>query len=411
MSIVERRKKHLGNGNTYFYQKPLHIVKGEDVWLFDSEGKKYLDVYNNVAHVGHSNPRVTDAITKQSNTLNTNTRYLHENIVKLAERLASTTENKLETAYFCCSGSEANDLAVQLAKTYTKKQGCIVLSNAYHGNTTEIFQLSPEDCPEKLRKDWIKTIEGPASYIKDQQAYIELLKEEIESLEKRGDGIACFIADSVFSSDGIYEIPDKFLKRIYQEIRKYGGIVIADEVQSGFGRLGDNMWGYQDDSVVPDVLTMGKPMGNGHPVSALLTHRKIVDALDEAYEGSAYFNTFGGNPVSAAAALAVLDILEQDKLIDQAKSVGKYLKSELEQALKGVECVKEIRGKGLFLGIELNEPFIAAETMENMMKEGVLVGKTGPKNNVIKLRPPMTFNSKHADFLVNKLSLCLQKTN
>ena len=228
-------------------------------------------------------------------------KYLHENIVKLAERLASTTENKLETAYFCCSGSEANDLAVQLAKTYTKKQGCIVLSNAYHGNTTEIFQLSPEDCPEKLRKDWIKTIEGPASYIKDQQAYIELLKEEIESLEKKGDGIACFIADSVFSSDGIYEIPDKFLKRIYQEIRKYGGIVIADEVQSGFGRLGDNMWGYQDDSVVPDVLTMGKPMGNGHPVSALLTHRKIVDALDEAYEGSAYFNTFGGNPVSAAA--------------------------------------------------------------------------------------------------------------
>ena len=411
MSVIERRKKHLGNGGTYFYQEPLHIIKGEDVWLFDNEGKRYLDVYNNVAHVGHSNPKVTDAISKQSNTLNTNTRYLHENIVKLAERLASTTENELDTAYFCCSGSEANDLAVQLAKAHTKKQGCIVLSNAYHGNTTEVFQLSPEDCPDDLRKDWVKTIQGPSGYIKNQDSYIETLKEEIKSLESSGAGVACFIADSIFSSDGIYQIPEGFLKNIYQEIRKHGGIVIADEVQSGFGRLGDHMWGYQDDCVSPDILTMGKPMGNGHPVSALLTQRRIIDSLDDAYDGSAYFNTFGGNPVSAAAALAVLDILKQENLVDQAKRVGGYLKTELEQNLKGVECVKEIRGKGLFLGIELDGPSAAAKIMEDMMHEGVLVGKTGPENNVIKLRPPMTFKMEHANLLLEKLSLCLEKTN
>ncbi len=411
MNILERRKKALGNGRTYFYQKPLHIVKGEDVWLFDGEGKRYLDVYNNVAHVGHSNPKVTEAITKQNNTLNTNTRYLHENIVKLAERLTLTTENKLDTAYFCCSGSESNDLAVQLAKAHTKKQGCIVLSNAYHGNTTEVFQLSPEDCPEDLRKDWVKTIPGPGSYTKDEQAYIEALKKEIENFESNGIGVACFIADSIFSSDGIYEIPKGFLKNIYQEIRNNGGIVIADEVQSGFGRLGDHMWGYQDDCVAPDILTMGKPMGNGHPVSALLTHRKIVDSLDEAYDGSAYFNTFGGNPVSAAAALSVLDILEEDSLIDQARRVGHHLKTQLEQTLEKTESIKEIRGKGLFLGIELNDPILAANIMEDMMQEGVLVGKTGPTNSVIKLRPPMTFNTEHAELLVDKLNRCLEKAN
>ena len=409
MKILERRKKHLGNGHTYFYKKPLHIVRGEDVWLIDNKGRRYLDVYNNVAHVGHANPRVAEAITKQSNILNTNTRYLHENIIRLAERLASTTKNDLATAYFCCSGSESNDLAVQLAKAHTKNQGCIVLSNAYHGNTTEIFQLSPEDCPDQLRKEWVKTIFGPGSYIKDQDTYFEKLKKEIESLESSKHGVACFIADSIFSSDGIYQIPKNFLKKIYQEIRSHGGIVIADEVQSGFGRLGEHMWGYQDDDVTPDIITMGKPMGNGHPVSALLTKREIVDSLDETYHGNSYFNTFGGNPVSAAAALAVLDILEEESLIDNANKVGSYLKGQLKETLTENEAVIEIRGKGLFLGIELQDTASATMAMEEMMREGVLVGKTGPLNNIIKLRPPMTFKQKHADLLVEKLGYCLRQ--
>ena len=359
--------------------------------------------------MGHANPRVTEAITKQSNILNTNTRYLHENIIRLAERLASTTKNDLATAYFCCSGSESNDLAVQLAKAHTKNQGCIVLSNAYHGNTTEIFQLSPEDCPDQLRKEWVKTISGPGSYIKDQDTYFEKLKKEIESLESSKHGVACFIADSIFSSDGIYQIPKNFLKKIYQEIRSHGGIVIADEVQSGFGRLGEHMWGHQDDDVTPDIITMGKPMGNGHPVSALLTKREIVDSLDETYHGNSYFNTFGGNPVSAAAALAVLDILEEESLIDNANKVGSYLKGQLKETLAENEAVIEIRGKGLFLGVELHDTATATKAMEEMMREGVLVGKTGPLNNIIKLRPPMTFKQKHADLLVEKLVYCLRQ--
>ena len=407
MNILSRRKKHLGNADKYFYEKPLHITKGEDVWLIDEKGKKFLDVYNNVAHVGHSNPRVTEAITLQSNKLNTNTRYLHENIITLAERLAATTEEGLDVAYFCCSGSEANDLAVQLSKAHTKQQGCIVLSNAYHGNTTEIFQLSPEDCPNEQRKEWVRTIPGPGGFLDNQSAYIERLKKEAGVLIKNGHGIACFIADSVFSSDGIYEIPNDFLKKIYQEIRVFGGVVIADEVQSGFGRLGEKMWGYQDDAVVPDIITMGKPMGNGHPVSALLTHKDLIDSLDQAYNGNSYFNTFGGNPVSAAAALAVLDILEEDNLIDNAREVGHYLKKQLEITAKENDSVIEIRGKGLFLGIELDDALKAEKTMEDMMHQGILVGKTGPKNSVIKLRPPMTFKKEHADLLVNKLNLCL----
>ena len=407
MSILSRRKKHLGNGSKYFYEKPLHIIKGEDVWLIDEKGKKFLDVYNNVAHVGHSNPRVVNAITEQSKTLNTNTRYLHEKIILLAERLAATMEEGLDVAYFCCSGSEANDLAVQLAKAHTKHQGCIVLSNAYHGNTTEIFQLSPEDCPKEQRKDWIKTIPGPRGFIGNESAYIKKLREEAETLASSRHGVACFIADSVFSSDGIYEIPKGFLKKIYQEIRSFGGVVIADEVQSGFGRLGDHMWAYQDDAVVPDIVTMGKPMGNGHPVSALLTHRELIESLDQAYNGSSYFNTFGGNPVSAAAALSVLDIIEEDSLIDQAGQVGDYLKKQLRNTLQNKESVVEIRGKGLFLGIELDDPSKTAKTMEEMMRQGVLVGKTGPTNSVIKLRPSMTFKKEHADLLVEKLNQCL----
>jgi len=248
----------------------------------------------------------------------------------------------------------------------------------------------------------------PRSFLENQSAYIQRLKEEAEALVDSGHGVACFIADSIFSSDGIYEIPKDFLKSIYREIRSHGGVVIADEVQSGFGRLGDQMWGYQDDSVIPDILTMGKPMGNGHPVSALLTHREIIDSLDQTYNGNSYFNTFGGNPVSAAAAHSVLDILEEDNLIEEAGQVGSYLKKQLEETLKESESVVEIRGKGLFLGIELDDVSKTAKAMEDMMHQGVLVGKTGPINSVIKLRPPMTFKKEHADLLVDKINKCLR---
>jgi len=296
------------------------------------------------------------------------------------------------------------------------------MDNAYHGHTNSLIDLSPYKFNSKGgegKKDYVHVLRMPdeirGKWTKQNNKwinkYIDEAKEIINKNFNKKNSLSCFFFESILGCGGQIELPKGYLKNIVKLVRQKNALCIADEVQTGFGRVGSNFWAFEEHGIVPDIVTLGKPMGNGHPVSALLTHRKIVDALDEAYEGSAYFNTFGGNPVSAAAALAVLDILEEDKLIDQAKSVGKYLKSELEQALKGVECVKEIRGKGLFLGIELNEPSIAAETMENMMKEGVLVGKTGPKNNVIKLRPPMTFNSKHADFLVNKLSLCLEKTN
>tara|TARA_Y100001001_G_scaffold98792_1_gene96590 strand:- start:794 stop:2020 length:1227 start_codon:yes stop_codon:yes gene_type:complete len=404
----------MGNANSLFYSEPLHIVRGEDVWLYDAEGKKYLDVYNNVAHVGHSNPYVVEAITRQAKALNTNTRYLHENIVDLAEKITKLMPGELSVCYFVCSGSEANDLALQIARTYTKKQGCLVSENAYHGNTTAVFQMSPEDFAPETRQEWVHTLPSPIKYQQTDQAEVNYLKDlsfAMDNLDDIGVGTAAVIFDSIFSSDGIFLPPSGYLKTIYGAVRASGGLTIADEVQSGFGRTGSYMWGFSHDGVVPDIVTLGKPMGNGYPIAAVVTTDEIAQTYNKEY---GYFNTFGGNPVACAAGLAVLEIIKKDQLMKHAKSTGLYFYQELIKLAGKYELISDVRGCGLFLGVELIDPIgkepatmKTAEIVDLLSKNGILVGKTGPHSNVIKMRPPMTFNKQHADRVVEKLDEAL----
>ena len=404
----------MGNANSLFYSEPLHIVRGEDVWLYDAEGKKYLDVYNNVAHVGHSNPYVVEAITRQAKALNTNTRYLHENIVNLAEKITKLMPGDLSVCYFVCSGSEANDLALQIARTYTKKQGCLVSENAYHGNTTAVFQMSPEDFAPETRQEWVHTLPSPIKYQQTDQAEVNYLKDlsfAMDNLDDIGVGTAAVIFDSIFSSDGIFLPPSGYLKTIYGAVRASGGLTIADEVQSGFGRTGSYMWGFSHDGVVPDIVTLGKPMGNGYPIAAVVTTDEIAQTYNKEY---GYFNTFGGNPVACAAGLAVLEIIKKDQLMKHAKSTGLYFYQELIKLAGKYELISDVRGCGLFFGVELIDPIgkepatmKTAEIVDLLSKNGILVGKTGPHSNVIKMRPPMTFNKQHADRVVEKLDEAL----
>ena len=404
----------MGNASSLFYSEPLHIVRGEDVWLYDAEGKKYLDVYNNVAHVGHSNPYVVEAITRQAKTLNTNTRYLHENIVDLAEKITKLMPGELSVCYFVCSGSEANDLALQIARTYTKKQGCLVSENAYHGNTTAVFQMSPEDFAPETRQEWVHTLPNPIKYQQTDQAEAHYLKDlsfAMDNLDDIGVGTAAVIFDSIFSSDGIFLSPSDYLKTIYGAVRASGGLAIADEVQSGFGRTGSYMWGFSHDGVVPDIVTLGKPMGNGYPIAAVVTTDEIAQTYNKEY---GYFNTFGGNPVACAAGLAVLEVIKKDQLMKHAKSTGLYFYQELIKLAGKYELISDVRGSGLFLGVELIDPIKkepatkkTAEVVDLLSKNGVLVGKTGPDSNVIKIRPPMTFKEQHADRVVENLDEAL----
>jgi len=399
-AIFKKRMSYLGNGDQYFYKEPLHIIKGDDVWLFDEVGKQYLDVYNNVAHVGHCNSEVVDAIAQQAALLNTNTRYLHHNIVDLAEKVIESMPKGLNVCYFCCSGSEANDLALQIARNYTGQTGCLVTENAYHGNTTAVFQMSPEDCSETQRESWIATIPGPEAYPDHEEQYIQNTTDQVKILKSHGHSLAAFIADNIFSSEGIYLPKKEYLATLYALVKELGGLTIADEVQSGFGRTGDFMWGFEHSEVVPDIVTLGKPMGNGHPISAVITTREIADSFNHDY---GYFNTFGGNPVACAAGLAVIQYIQDKGLVEHAKIVGNYFQEELNRAIGSSEVIRDIRGSGLFIGVEMKDKATTTLTVEQLMNNGILVGQTGPQNNVIKLRPPMTFQIEHVDLVVQQL--------
>jgi len=404
MDLKERRNKYLGNADKFFYKEPLHIVKGEDVWLESSSGQRYLDAYNNVAHIGHSNPLVVEAIAAQAATLNTNTRYLHENIIELAEEITVTFNNELEVCYFCCSGSEANDLALQIARAHTKQEGCLVTENAYHGNTTAVFQMSPEDCPPEKKEEWVGLVGGPKKYLADKEKHLSESLKTIEKLKNNGSPPAAFIADNIFSSEGIFSIPKGYLKDMYNLTRSFSGLAIADEVQSGFGRTGKHMWGFEHDEVIPDIVTLGKPMGNGHPLAAVVTTREIAKSFNLNH---GYFNTFGGNPVSAAAGLAVIRFVNNNKLTEHAENVGKHLKKGLNSAARKLSDIQEVRGSGLFVGVELKSSKITSLAIEGLLSEGILAGQTGPQNNVIKLRPPMTFKQEHADLVIKAIEKVL----
>jgi 4-aminobutyrate aminotransferase-like enzyme len=408
-AMIERRKKLLGAAYKLFYRNPVHIVRGEGVWLYDSDGRKYLDMYNNVPHVGHCHPHVVEALTKQIATLNTHTRYLHENVLDYAERLTGKFEDELDVAMFSCTGSEANELALRIARSHTGGTGLIVTSFAYHGNTKAIFEITTSDIPQEDVPDYVVTVPVPDSYrglyTGDDagEKYTACVHEAIVTLKDRGIKPAAFIIDTIVSSGGVVAPPPGYLKNVAEIVRAEGGLFVADEVQPGFARTGRNFWGYQADGFVPDIVTMGKPMGNGHPIAGTVTRTDIVE---EFAKKGRYFNTFGGNPVSCAAGLAVLDVIEQENLQQNALEVGQYLVDGLNGLAEKHEVVGDVRGCGFFLALELvtdreqKTPAteLTATVVNDLRDRGVLTGSIGPDANILKLRCPMVFSREDADY-------------
>ncbi len=409
----------MGSAYRLFYEQPVHLVRGEGVWLFDADGKKYLDMYNNVPHVGHCHPHVVDAISQQIRTLNTHTRYLHENVVNYAERLTGKFAPELDTAMFSCTGSEANELALRIAKSCTGGTGIIVTDYAYHGNTQAIYEISTESIPSDEVPDYVVTVPAPDAYRGKHRGadtgaqYAQYAHDAIELLKSRGIKPAAFVVDTIISSSGIVAPPAGYLSAVAEIIRDAGALFVADEVQPGFGRTGKNFWGFEADGVEPDIVTMGKPMGNGHPLSAVVTRRELVD---EFSNHSRYFNTFGGNPVSCAAGLAVLDVLENESLQQNALEVGEHIVAGLWQLAEQHECIGDVRGSGLFLAVELvsnrYERTPATELTARVVNElrdgGVLTGSIGPDNNILKFRSPLVLSKQDADYMLGILSDTLE---
>ncbi|AWC25152.1 2,2-dialkylglycine decarboxylase [Aminobacter sp. MSH1] len=417
--IVAARKTSLLPNLSISYSEPIKFVRGEGAWLIDDRGRAYLDCFNNVCHLGHAHPDVVEAIATQAARLNTNTRYLHDAIVTYAERLTATLPDGLSVASFACSGSEANSLALRMSRTLTGRNDAVVLDWAYHGTTQELIDLSPYKYKRKGGKGrpahvFEATIpdsyRAPSDWPVEEHArrFAESIAEQIEAMRKEGRAPAFFIAESIPSVAGQVFLPEGYLKEVYAMVRAAGGICIADEVQVGFGRVGSHWWAFETQGVTPDIVTMGKPIGNGHPMSALVTTRDIADRFDNGME---YFNTFGGNPVSCAAGLAVLDVIERDRLRDNAADVGAYLVERFKDMQRRYEVIGDVRGMGLFLGIELvtdrrtKEPAtaFARKVNDGARARGVLIGTEGPHDNVLKMRPPMIFSRRDADHLVGVL--------
>lgn len=414
--MIERRNRLLGKAYRLFYSEPIHLVRGDGVWLYDADGRQYLDVYNNVPHVGHCHPHVVEALSRQIQTLNTHTRYLHEGVLEYAEKLVAKFPEPLRVAMFACTGTEANELALRIARARTGGTGVIVTENAYHGNSWAIAQISTCDQSHELREPNIVTVPAPDTYRglyrEDDTAagdrYAAHLDEAVATLESRGIKLAAFIVDTIFSSDGVPRVPAGYLQRAVDSVRAAGGVFVADEVQSGFGRTGHDFWGFQGHGVVPDIVTMGKPMGNGHPVSAVVTSAEVIEPFEHK---ARYFNTFGGNPVSCAAASAVLEVIEAESLQQNAAKVGGYLNEGLNQLAGRHEAIGDIRGSGFFIGIDIvsdrknrtADGAWAKKIVDGLRQRGVLAGLDGPHNNVVKMRPPMVFDLDHADLLLRRL--------
>lgn len=405
----------MGPAYQLFYDEPLQLVRGEGVWLYDRDGRRYLDLYNNVPHVGHCHPRVVDAICRQARELNTHTRYLHEAVVELAERLTATLPESLDTAMFCCSGSEANELALRIARSATGAEGMIVVDFAYHGNTRATHEISTESIAPDALPPHVVSVPAPDVYRglhrgdDAAERYAGHVHDAIAVLRQRGIAPAAFIIDTIVSSSGVVTPPPGYLKGVADIVHEAGALFIADEVQPGFGRTGRHFWGFEADGVEPDIVTMGKPMGNGHPISALVAKRELVERF--AGEDS-YFNTFGGNPVSCAAALAVLDVIEDEGLQQNAREVGASFTAALWRLAEKHECIGDVRGNGLFIGLELVEDRAtrapATEFTTRVVNElragGVLTGSIGPDDNILKLRSPLVLTTEHADFAIGVLA-------
>jgi 4-aminobutyrate aminotransferase-like enzyme/Ser/Thr protein kinase RdoA (MazF antagonist) len=394
--LLERRRRTLGPSLSISYREPLHITHGRGAYLYDSGGRAYLDCVNNVAHVGHSHPRVVRAAAEQMARLNTNTRYLDAHLVEYVERLAATLPEPLSVVYLVCSGSEANELALRLARAHTGRDGVMVVDTAYHGNTNGLIDISPYK------------FNGPGG--RGRPAHVTVLpipsaREKAWQAEAPAPP-AAFFCESALSCAGQVILPPGYLSDVYAQVHAAGAVCVADEVQTGFGRAGSHFWMFETQDVTPDIVTMGKPIGNGHPIGAVVTTREIAQSFANGME---YFNTFGGNPVSCAVGLAVLDVIRDEGLQENARTVGEYLIAGLREMQARQPLVTDVRGLGLFLGFEMPREAEATLLVNRMKDRGVLLSTDGPLHNVIKIKPPLIFSRADADLLLERLDHTLSE--
>ncbi|MFI5233877.1 MAG: aminotransferase class III-fold pyridoxal phosphate-dependent enzyme [Gemmatimonadales bacterium] len=413
---LHTRREHLGRNLSIAYREPVKIVRGAAQYLFDDQGRRYIDAYNNVPHVGHAHPRVARAASEQLSVLNTNTRYLHDAVNVFAERLCATLPAPLSVCWFVNSGSEANELALRLARAHTRQRDMIVLDAAYHGNSTTLIDISPykhagpggEGAP-----GWVHTVPIPDVYRGEFKAsdpragekYAAHVERAAARIAAGGRRLAAYIAESLPSVGGQIVFPSGYLAAVYRHVRAAGGVCIADEVQTGYGRIGTHFWGFEQQGVVPDIVVLGKPMGNGYPIGAVITTPEIAASFDNGME---FFSTFGGSTVSSAVGLAVLGVVQDEQLQSHGRTVGSRMLSALSPLVDKYELVGDVRGSGLFLGVELVRDRTtlapaadeASYVSNRMREEGILLGTDGPFHNVVKIRPPMPFSSDDADELV-----------
>ncbi len=418
-TIRERRERHVGSALSVSYRKPLHLVKGRMQYLFDATGRAYLDGVNNICHVGHCHPRVVESACRQIETLNTNTRYYHQHIADYAERLAALFPNPLEVCYFVNSGSEANELALRMARAHTNRQAVLSLGAGYHGNTTTLIDISSykhEGPGGGGAPDWVYTVPCPDAVRGEHRGpdaadrYLDTVTAALAKADHEARPVAAFIAEPIIGCGGQVVPPEGYLRRAFDLTRIAGAVTIADEVQVGFGRTGPHYWAYRAQDATPDIVTLGKPMGNGHPLAAVITSRAIADSFDNGME---YFSSFGGNPVSCAIGLAVLDIIEDESLATHAEAMGALLLEGFHRLRQHHPAITDIRGAGLYLGIELSKPNgqpapdLAAQSLENARDTGVLLSSDGPNRNVLKIKPPLAIQPADAQLLLTVLDRAL----
>ncbi|MDR5652038.1 aspartate aminotransferase family protein [Ruixingdingia sedimenti] len=414
---VRRRLANLGSASVLFYRNPIEMVSAEGAWMIARDGQRYLDMYNNVPVVGHGHPEVIEAVTRQMRQLNTHTRYVVGVVDDYIEALKATLPAGLDNVVLTCSGSEANDLAMRLARRVSGGQGIIVTENAYHGNTAIVTEVSPAAIRNTALAEHVVTVPAPSrENFGDDIAggFAGAVEAAIRQLRRRGIAPAALLVDTIFSSDGVHADPAGFLVPAVAAMRKAGGLFIADEVQPGFGRTGEAFWAVQRHGIEPDILTMGKPMGNGFPMAAMATHPEYLDAYCDDY---GYFNTFGGNPVAAAAGHATLRVIQREGLMENARDIGARLRAELRAIADRSPCLAAVRGTGLFIGIDVCEPDRprtpaperTLRILEALQGRNILTGSAGKFGATIRVRPPLCITRDQADIFIDTFSAIMSE--
>jgi len=405
---IARRQSHFGAGSVLFYDEPLHVVRAEGATLFTSDGKAYLDLYNNVPSVGHCHPKVVEAVRRQVGELNVHSRYLTDVADHYAERLLASFPADLSNLLLTCTGSESNDVALRIARLFTGGMGVVVTQTAYHGNTASVTEVSPSSYRRGTPPPHVRMVPAPdpAVYGDDVGGgFAAAVGKAIAAMEADGIRFAALLVDTIFSSDGVFADPKGFLAAAVETARAAGGLFIADEVQPGFGRTGDGMWGFARHGLVPDIVTLGKPMGNGYPIGGVILRPELLERFVAEF---GYFNTFAASPVATAAAMAVLETIAEEGLTENARVVGGGLIERL-RALQPQAPISAVRGSGLYIGVALDDdegplPELAGRVVNGLRQQGILIGTAGRHGNVLKIRPPLCVTVEQTDQFVDALA-------